>query len=45
MFIPVGEDTQSVWQVDKDEHGNVTKKQLFGVMVGVRILSAAAPCL
>lgn len=33
MFIPVGTDQQSVFQVDKDESGNVTQKELFGVMV------------
>ena len=33
MFIPVGEDQQSVLQVDKDEQGNVTKQALFDVMV------------
>ncbi|GBE88709.1 Probable protein-L-isoaspartate O-methyltransferase [Sparassis crispa] len=32
MFIPVGSYSQEILQVDKDEHGNVTKKQLFGVM-------------
>lgn len=41
MFIPVGEDAQSVWQVDKDEHGNVTKKVLFGVMVSIGVFYAA----
>lgn len=38
MFIPIGEDSQAVWQIDKDENGNVTKKHLFGVMVMVSIL-------
>ena len=33
MFIPVGTESQSVLQVDKDENGNVTKTKLFGVMV------------
>ena len=35
MFVPVGPDggSQAVWQVDKDEEGNVTEKKLFGVMV------------
>ncbi|EPT02090.1 protein-L-isoaspartate O-methyltransferase [Fomitopsis schrenkii] len=32
MFIPVGEATQSIIQVDKDAEGNVTQKELFGVM-------------
>jgi len=40
MFIPVDDEAdasrffgggQSIWQVDKDEHGEVTKKRLFGV--------------
>ncbi|KAG9024453.1 hypothetical protein FRB95_011466 [Tulasnella sp. JGI-2019a] len=36
LFIPVEDEAsfyagQSIWQVDKDENGNVTKKQLFGV--------------
>jgi hypothetical protein len=33
MFIPVGEFSQDIIQVDKDENGNVTQKELFGVMV------------
>jgi hypothetical protein len=35
MFIPVGPDggEQDVWTVDKDAHGKVTKKRLFGVRV------------
>ncbi|KAL1405291.1 hypothetical protein Q8F55_008918 [Vanrija albida] len=32
MFIPVGEGQQDIWQVDKDAHGAVTRKKLFGVM-------------
>lgn len=33
MFIPVGPDgaSQAIWQVDKDEQGNVTKQRLFDV--------------
>ena len=33
MFIPVGPDggSQSIWQVDKDEDGKVTKQRLFDV--------------
>lgn len=31
MFIPVGEYSQSIWQVDKDKDGIVTKQRLFGV--------------
>ncbi|BGP55285.1 hypothetical protein JCM8202_000639 [Rhodotorula sphaerocarpa] len=31
MFIPVGDFSQDIWQVDKDAHGTVTKKRLFGV--------------
>jgi protein-L-isoaspartate(D-aspartate) O-methyltransferase len=36
MFIPVGPEggSQAVVQVDKDEKGEVTEKELFGVMVG-----------
>ena len=33
MFIPVGVDEQVIIQVDKDENGKVTKKELMGVMV------------
>lgn len=36
MFIPVGVYNQAVWQVDKDSHGEVTKKELMGVMVSDR---------
>ncbi|OCF36560.1 protein-L-isoaspartate O-methyltransferase [Kwoniella heveanensis CBS 569] len=32
MFIPVGEGSQDIWQIDKDAQGAVTKKKLFGVM-------------
>ncbi|OJA20250.1 hypothetical protein AZE42_02688 [Rhizopogon vesiculosus] len=32
MFIPVGTFTQEILQVDKDKSGNVTKKELMGVM-------------
>jgi len=32
MFIPVGTHRQAIYQVDKDEDGNVTEKELFGVM-------------
>ncbi|KAI0806273.1 Pcmt1-prov protein [Irpex lacteus] len=32
MFIPVGTDSQVILQVDKDEQGNVTKKELMDVM-------------
>ncbi|GJN89126.1 hypothetical protein Rhopal_002100-T1 [Rhodotorula paludigena] len=31
MFIPVGVQDQSIYQIDKDEQGNVTKKRLYGV--------------
>jgi hypothetical protein len=35
MFIPVDDDAtgwdQSVWRIEKDEEGNVTRKKLFGV--------------
>ncbi|KAI0696816.1 protein-L-isoaspartate O-methyltransferase [Cytidiella melzeri] len=32
MFIPVGTSRQVIIQVDKDEQGNVTQKELMGVM-------------
>ncbi|WVQ78356.1 protein-L-isoaspartate O-methyltransferase [Cryptococcus sp. DSM 104549] len=32
MFIPVGENSQDVWQIDKSINGEVTKTKLFGVM-------------
>lgn len=31
MFIPVGDFSQNIWQVDKDADGQVTKHRLFGV--------------
>lgn len=31
MFIPVGDYSQQIWQVDKDAEGNVTQKKLFDV--------------
>ena len=31
MFIPIGDGSQSIFQIDKDEDGKVTKKELFGV--------------
>lgn len=33
MFIPVGEHYQQILQVNKDENGNVIKKELMGVRV------------
>ena len=33
MFIPVGTLSQAILLVDKDEHGRVTTKELFDVMV------------
>lgn len=38
MFIPVGVDEQVIIQVDKDENGKVTKKELMGVMVRIIML-------
>ena len=38
MFIPVGVDEQVIIQVDKDENGKVTKKELMGVMVRIILL-------
>ncbi|WRT67107.1 protein-L-isoaspartate O-methyltransferase [Kwoniella shivajii] len=31
MFIPVGEGTQDIWQIDKSQSGEITKTKLFGV--------------
>ncbi|KAK8869843.1 protein-L-isoaspartate O-methyltransferase [Kwoniella newhampshirensis] len=31
MFIPVGEASQDIWQIDKSETGEVTQNRLFGV--------------
>lgn len=35
MFIPVDDDSsgwnQSVWRIEKDKEGNITRKRLFGV--------------
>jgi protein-L-isoaspartate(D-aspartate) O-methyltransferase len=33
MFIPVGDYSQDIFQVDKDENGNVKQKKLFAVQV------------
>lgn len=33
MFIPVGDYLQEIWQVDKDEVGEVTRKKLLDVRV------------
>lgn len=35
MFIPVGTFSQQILQIDKDENGRVTKKELMGVMVRI----------
>ena len=40
MFIPVGQRAQQIIQVDKDESGNVTEKELMGVIVRARALSS-----
>jgi len=32
MFIPVGQGSQAVYQIDKDSDGRVTEKKLFGVI-------------
>ena len=31
MVVPIGVDSQSFVQFDKDVHGNVTRRELFGV--------------
>ena len=33
MFIPVGIHDQAIWQVEKDDNGKVTKRELMNVMV------------
>jgi len=33
MFIPVGVHYQQILQVNKDENGNVTERELMGVRV------------
>lgn len=33
LFIPVGISSQKLVQLDKDEEGNITQKDLFGVIV------------
>ena len=33
MFIPVGTDRQSIWVVNKDESGEVTKDKVMDVRV------------
>lgn len=38
MFIPVGMASQVILQVDKDENGKVTKKELMDVMVRSTLL-------
>lgn len=37
MFIPVGSGRQMIYQVDKDDHGNVTETPLLGVMVSLTV--------
>lgn len=31
LFIPVGEDMQYIWVIDKKEDGSVAREKLFGV--------------
>lgn len=53
LFIPVEDEDvgsfyggQSIWQVDKDEQGVVTRKQLFGVRVSNPLLpTVRGPCM
>ena len=33
MFVPIGDDIQDVWQIDKDAEGVVQQTKLFGVRV------------
>jgi protein-L-isoaspartate(D-aspartate) O-methyltransferase len=30
MFVPIGERSQSIFQIDKDKNGKVSKKELYG---------------
>ena len=39
MFIPVGDASQKIFQVDKDVNGVVTETPLLDVMVGLRVLA------
>jgi protein-L-isoaspartate(D-aspartate) O-methyltransferase len=39
LFIPVGTVNQRLLQIDKDEDGNITHKDLFGVIVRFLIFS------
>ncbi|CAI2185123.1 4345_t:CDS:2 [Funneliformis geosporum] len=32
LFVPVGVQSQSIYQIDKDENGKITRKELMGVM-------------
>lgn len=41
MFIPIGTTSQSILQVDKDDDGRITQKQLFDVMVRASLISLA----
>lgn len=43
MFIPVGTINQAILQVDKDEHGTVTTKELFDVMVRLSFDARSVP--
>ena len=38
MFIPIGTHSQAVRQIDKDENGHVTEKELFGVLVSFLVI-------
>lgn len=31
MFIPVGTTSQAVWQIDRDERGELSRQKLYGV--------------
>jgi len=37
MFIPVGNHTQYIEQIDKDEQGNVETKRIMGVRVSIAL--------
>lgn len=44
MFIPVGVGVQQIYQVDKDETGNVKTKPILDVMVRVCVSSQSRIC-
>jgi len=41
MIIPVGTYSQRLMQVDKDAQGQITQRDLFGVVVRIQVFSPA----